>query len=64
LDGVNVSGPMVVPKTSDWNWKKGVLTASGIPISAGQHMIRVVMDSNSPSGTVAVFDCMTFAIPR
>jgi hypothetical protein len=60
LDGENVTGPRIVPRALSWK----NLTIPGIAMSAGQHKIRVVMDQNSSAGTVAVFDCMAFAVQK
>ncbi|MFZ6012439.1 MAG: glycosyl hydrolase family 18 protein [Bacteroidota bacterium] len=44
LDGVNISGTIAVPNTGAWqNWQTVTVTTSSL--SAGQKILRVVMDS-------------------
>jgi subtilisin family serine protease len=49
IDGVDVSGPQTVPNTGGWQiWRS--VTVSGIPLTAGSHAMRVVIDANGSSG--------------
>jgi hypothetical protein len=52
VDGVDQTGPIAVPDTGGWQtWQ--TLTTSGISLSAGQHVLRVVflsMTSRSAAG--------------
>jgi len=44
-----------VPNTGGWQvWK--TITKTGVALSAGQHVVRVVMDANGPGGSVANFN--------
>ena len=55
VDGVNVTGPIVVPNTGGWqNW----LTVKGLAtgLSPGKHVIRLVMDTDGTTGAVANFN--------
>lgn len=61
VDGVAVTASTAVKATSGY-WVN--LTFSGIPLPAGTHQVRMVMDKNGLGGTVAFFDCVTFSIPR
>jgi hypothetical protein len=55
VDGVNVTGAMTVPNTGGWQvWT--TITKTGVSLSAGQHVARVVMDTNGPGGSVANFN--------
>jgi N-acetylneuraminic acid mutarotase len=56
IDGNNVTGSMTIPDTATWTaWN--TLTSSSITLSAGMHVMRVVMDSNSPiQAAVGNFD--------
>jgi hypothetical protein len=60
-DGVPVSGTLTVKATATL-WQS--LTVTGVPLSAGTHQIRVVLDKNGLGGTVALFDSMTFSVVR
>jgi len=55
VDGVNVSGSMSVPNTGGWQvWT--TISKTGLTLSAGSHLIRFVMDTNGPGGSVANFN--------
>lgn len=56
VNGVNKTGPIAVPNTGGWQtWQTVVKT--GVTLSAGQQIIRVVMDTNSPAtGAVGNFN--------
>lgn len=48
LDGMDVSGPLSVPDTGDWQvWEE--VSVEGIPFPAGISQLRVVFDANSPA---------------
>lgn len=62
IDGTDVTGPMIANSTGHWATFQN-LTKSGVSISAGQHVVRLVMDTNSPDGCnciVADFDSISF----
>jgi hypothetical protein len=49
VDGVNATGTLAVPNTGGWqSWQS--ITTPGIPLSAGPHVIRLVIDTNGASG--------------
>ncbi len=55
VNGVNKGGAFNVPNTGGWQtWV--TLRKSGITLSAGQQVIKLVMDSESSSGAVANFN--------
>jgi uncharacterized delta-60 repeat protein len=55
IDGVNVIGTLTIPDTGGFqNYTDVVKTA--IPISAGDHVLRVVVDAQSPHGFGGNFD--------
>jgi hypothetical protein len=55
VDGVNATGSMSVPNTGGWQvWT--TISKSGVALSAGPHLFRVVMDSNGPGGSVGNFN--------
>jgi hypothetical protein len=46
VDGVDVTGPMAVPDTTDWQqWT--VVSREGVSIAAGSHEIRFVFDAGT-----------------
>ncbi len=62
IDGVNVTGQMTANSTGNWNNFRTV-TKRGIQLSAGTHVLRLVLDTNSPDGcgcVVANFDTILF----
>ena len=59
IDGHNVSGSLAVPKTGAWN-AFTTSTVSGISLTAGNHILRVVMDANGAGGFVGNFDSFEF----
>jgi hypothetical protein len=62
IDGVNVTGPIAVPNTGGWqNWTS--VFVSGIPISAGPHVFRLVIDTNGGTGNFANINFMRWTSP-
>ncbi len=55
IDGVNVTGSMQMPNTGGAQ-KWLTISKSGIAIAAGQHVMRLVMETNGNSGTVGNFN--------
>ena len=52
VDGEDVTGPIVLPDTGGWNtWR--TVTKTGVALTAGPHVLRLVIDSNGPAGTAA-----------
>jgi hypothetical protein len=52
LDGKDITGPIALPDTGGWGvWK--TVTKTGVALSAGSHVLKVVFDSNGPAGTAA-----------
>jgi hypothetical protein len=55
IDGINVTGAMTIPNTGGWqNWT--TLSKSAIDLSAGSHVLRLVMDANGSTGSVGNFN--------
>ena len=49
MNGTNVSGPLTVPNTGGWqSWT--TLTSPNVTLSAGQQVLRLVVDSPGPTG--------------
>ena len=59
VDGVDRTGPIAIPNTGTWQtWT--TVTRTGIPLPAGQHVLRFVMDTNGASGSVGNFNWFAF----
>lgn len=48
VDGVDVTGEMTVPDTGSWNVFT-TITQTGVQLTAGTHVLKVVLDTNGPS---------------
>jgi hypothetical protein len=49
VDGLDQTGPVSVPDTGGWQtWQ--TISTTGIALTAGQHVMRVVLDSVGSSG--------------
>jgi hypothetical protein len=58
VDGVDKTGPIAAPSTGGWQtWK--TITKTGVALTAGPHVIRLVMDTKGPSGSVTNFNWFT-----
>jgi hypothetical protein len=60
VDGVNVTGTVNMPTTSGW-FSDQIVQSSAFNVSAGTHVLRIVMDSNDSMGAVGNFDYFKFA---
>jgi len=59
IDGQNVTGALMVTNTGGWQtWQ--TLTKTNIAISAGQHVVRLALDSPGDNGTVGNYNHLTF----
>jgi len=55
VDGVNVTGTMRIPNTGGWqSWT--TVTRTGVALTAGPHVLRLVMDTNGTNGAVGNFN--------
>jgi hypothetical protein len=62
VDAVDRSGPIAVPDTGGWQaWQ--TITTAGIPLAAGQRIIRVVFDSVGSSGSAGNFNWVRLGAP-
>jgi hypothetical protein len=51
VDGVNVTGTLTIPNTKSWlNWD--TITSSPFDLTAGRHLVTLVMDTNGSTGSV------------
>ncbi|HUJ71328.1 MAG TPA: PKD domain-containing protein, partial [Verrucomicrobiae bacterium] len=61
LAGFDQTGPLTVPDTGGWqNWQ--TLTKSNVTLSAGQQVMRLVMDSGGISNLVGDIDYLDFNV--
>ena len=52
VDGVNVTGAVVLPNTGGWDtWT--TVTKTGVALPAGAHQLKLVIDANGSGGTAA-----------
>lgn len=57
VDGVDKTGAIAVPNTGGWQvWT--TVTRTGFALTAGTHVIRIVMDADGSGGSVANFNWM------
>ena len=57
VGGVDKTGPLTVPDTGGWqSWR--TITKTGVALAAGTQMLRLVMDTNGPSGMTGNFNWM------
>lgn len=55
VDNIDKTGSLAVPNTGAWNAYQ-VVRKPGVNLTAGPHVVRVVMQSTGPSGHVGAFD--------
>ena len=61
VDGVNASGDVSVPNTGSWSVYQTVAAPQMLNLSAGDHILRLVMVTVGTGGNVAAFDSLTLA---
>jgi hypothetical protein len=62
LDGTNVTGSIALPDTGGWDtWQ--TVTKRGVSLSAGTHVLKLVMDANGSGGAVADINWIDVASP-
>jgi len=59
IDGVNVTGTMSGPNTGAWQTFT-TISKAGVALTAGPHVVRLVMDGIGASGSVANFNWIAF----
>ena len=58
-DGSNVTGPITLPRTGGSQaWQ--TISKSGVSLAAGQHVLRLVFDTNGSSGAIGSFNWFQF----
>ncbi len=61
VDGVNVTGSLTAPTTGAWTTFQSVGT-TGVSLTAGTHVLRLVLNTGGVEGVVADFDCVNINI--
>ena len=52
VDGTDATGAIVLPDTGGWNtWR--TVTKTGVTLTAGSHVVRLVIEANGSGGTAA-----------
>jgi uncharacterized protein (TIGR03437 family) len=62
VDGVDVTGTLKVPATGGWHLFQQV-GKTGVRLSPGAHVLRLVLDANGAEGIVADFDAISVSPP-
>jgi YD repeat-containing protein len=57
MDGADVTGPLQIPDT---NWSLTTVTKTGVQLTAGRHVMRVVADTNAGNGIMGDIDYFRF----
>ncbi len=64
FDGKDVSGPIAIPDTGGWD-KLSTVKVDKVTLKAGKQVMKLMMDTNGPSGGVGDIDLIRFiAIPE
>jgi hypothetical protein len=58
FDGVNVTGPIVIPTTNGWADFQTV-SRTGISLSAGRKIMRIVIDKGGANHIAGVFNTLS-----
>lgn len=58
VDGVNATGPLTVPTTGSWAAFQTV-TKTGVSLTAGRHILRLVVDDDAGQHYAGTFDTIT-----
>lgn len=61
--GKDVSGPIEIPDTGAWT-KLETIRLDGVKLHKGNHILKLVMDSNGDSGGIGDIDCLRFSLMR
>ena len=59
IKGVDITGPIRIPDTGGWQILK-LLKRENVKLTKGRHVIRAVMDSQGPSGSIGDIDFFKF----
>src|SRR5204863_339320 len=55
VNGVDVTGPLVIPNTGGWQtWT--TVTKTGVSLAAGTQVLRLVVDSSGPANIIGNFN--------
>jgi YD repeat-containing protein len=59
MDGVDVTGPIQIPNS---NWSLTTISKAGVQLTAGQHIMRVVADTNASYAMTGDIDYLNFTL--
>lgn len=62
MNGKDVTGPIDVPDTGGWS-KLKTIRVEDVAIEKGAYAMKIVMDEEGPSGSIADIDCLRFKLP-
>jgi hypothetical protein len=60
VDGVNVTGTLQAPTTGSWSTFQSV-SKNGVSLTAGTHVLRLVLDTAGVEGIIADFDTLSIS---
>jgi endonuclease/exonuclease/phosphatase (EEP) superfamily protein YafD len=60
IDGVHVTSALTVPNTGGWDVGWTIVSATGINLTAGPHLMRLVEDAVGSSGVIGNFNYFIF----
>ena len=63
IAGKDITGPIRVPDTGSWRTLK-LLKHDNVKLTRGRHVIRAVMDSQGPSGSIGDIDYFKFVADK
>jgi hypothetical protein len=58
VDDIDATGALTIPNTGGWQTFR-TITKTGVTLAAGQHVFRIVMDSNGATGSVGNLNWFT-----
>jgi hypothetical protein len=61
INGRDITEPIQVPDTGGWGQLRDI-KQDGIKLTAGDHRIKMVMDSEGPSKSIGDIDCLMFSL--
>ena len=61
FDGQDVTGPIQVPDTGGWTTLQ-TISKDGVPLKAGQQTMKLLLDTEGPSGSIGDIDHLKFSL--
>ena len=63
FDGQDVTGPIQVPDTGGWTTLQ-TISKNGVPLKAGQQTMKLLLDTEGPSGSIGDIDFFEFRLQK